>query len=75
VNVQKGFSETNTATTLAAIKIQSTMFQRQSRKSFPATYIVILAAAVLGILFFILKGMNKAEPQPTEPPVEQTENQ
>ncbi len=51
------------------------MFQRQSRKSFPATYIVILAAAILGILFFMLKGLNKAEPQPAEPPVEQTENQ
>lgn len=56
-------------------KIQSAMFQRQSRKSFPATYIVILAAAILGILFFMLKGLNKAEPQPAEPPMEQTENQ
>ena len=46
------------------------MFQRQARQPFPARNILILAAAVLAFLFFLLKSLNK-EQETAPPPAEQ----
>jgi photosystem II stability/assembly factor-like uncharacterized protein len=49
------------------------MFQRQSRRAFPSAYIFILAAAVLALLIYVIKNLNKEEPQNTAPPAELTD--
>ncbi|MBX2890563.1 MAG: T9SS type A sorting domain-containing protein [Saprospiraceae bacterium] len=50
------------------------MFQRQTRRAFPASYIFILSAAVLALLYFLIKELNKKQPPQQSPaPVEQKE--
>lgn len=49
------------------------MFQRQSRKAYPATYIFILAVAVLALLFFVIQNLNEPALQNTAPATDQPE--
>ncbi|GAB4497342.1 MAG: hypothetical protein OHK0019_30830 [Saprospiraceae bacterium] len=49
------------------------MFQRQSRKAFPARIILILAATALALLFFALKNLSKNKTENTPAPDEQIE--
>ncbi|MBC7776300.1 MAG: T9SS type A sorting domain-containing protein [Phycisphaerae bacterium] len=48
------------------------MFQRQTRSTFPARNLVILAAAVLAFLFFLLKSIQK---DPTPAPEQQIDKE
>lgn len=48
------------------------MFQRQSRRAFPSSYIFILAVAVLALLFFVIKNLNKPKEQNAAPATEQS---
>ena len=44
------------------------MFQRQAREPFPARNIIILAAFVLGCLFYVLKSLKE---DPAPPPAQE----
>jgi energy-converting hydrogenase Eha subunit F len=57
---------------LALANRRHAMFQRQTRRPFPAGLIFLLALAVLAILFFVVKSLNKEQPQNPPPPMEQT---
>ena len=54
------------------------MFQRQSRRAYPTSYIVLLAASVLALLYFFIRGLNgptqeNAAPSAVEPGNEKEE--
>lgn len=47
------------------------MFQRQTRKAYPTSYIVFLAASVLAMLYFFVKNINQSRQEQAAPATEQ----
>lgn len=54
------------------------MFQRQSRKAYPASYLFLLAASAIALLAFVVKSLNdqkqEQHPTPAEESVEKEKN-